>query len=508
MADLKNTLTQVGEVVIDLTVKDNFDRMMIALKKDGNPTFDLESSYMSKYDIVDKLRTRVNKEVVLALSGSAPTTAALLDPNNKLSEIAKVEANFDILEIYINGLPTASFDPPLAPLIDTDTDTVKIVPILPYPAVDPRRTGNIVNPKPGTITGAVQTWLLNNSILYGFVLYGTHSLYYLGKDNIKTQLADPSKLRAIVGRFLAKGNKLIDELKTTAKTVLDNTYPVVSQGVAPENPLLFSGLRSTPRKSCIYLYSVLKTSPYNFSEFAARAILGIVSKESGFVPKNEYGYGGTKWDRITHIWPYLASLWPLNTGEALQNFAKDNVKFYDLIYGYQNPFKGTIVGLKTPPSNFPGATGAANYFGPDKTQTDNRFKTAGYYGNNQPGDGYKYRGRGYNGLTFKGSYDKFNKDYQALGSPGGTADIIDNPDKVNELDSTGNFKLAAHFCALYFKDRKASANLPEGTQADATFSYMRYNAGVGSPPTGNIFEEGLGKASSFVASLPATLPAA
>ena len=94
MADLKNTLTQVGEVVIDLTVKDNFDRMMIALKKDINSTLDLESSYMSKYDIIDKLRTKVNKEVVLALSGSAPATAALLDPANPLAEIAKVGSPF------------------------------------------------------------------------------------------------------------------------------------------------------------------------------------------------------------------------------------------------------------------------------------------------------------------------------------------------------------------------------------------------------------------------------
>ena len=226
MADLKNTLTQVGEVVIDLTVKDNFDRMMIALKKDINSTLDLESSYMSKYDIIDELRTRVNKEVVLALSGSAPVTAALLDPANPLAEIAKVEANYNTLEEYINGLPTASFDPPLGPLIETSGSAVMIVPTLPYPAVDPRRTGNIVSPKLGTITGGVQTWLLNNSILYGFVLYGTHSLYYLGKDNIKNQLkTDSSKLKAIVGRFLAKGNALIDGLITTAATVIANTYP-------------------------------------------------------------------------------------------------------------------------------------------------------------------------------------------------------------------------------------------------------------------------------------------
>lgn len=224
MADLKNTLTQVGEVIIDSTVKDNFDRMMIALKKDVNTTLDLESSYMSKYDIIDKLRIRVNKEVVSALSGSS--TAMLLDPTRPLSEIAKVEADYNTLETYINGLSAESFEPPLAPLVETATPGVNIVPTLPYPAVDPRRTGNIVNPKPGTITDVVQKWLLNNGILYGFVLYGTHSLYYLGKDNIKNELKkDPNKLRAIVGRFLAAANIIIDGLTTTATTVIANTYP-------------------------------------------------------------------------------------------------------------------------------------------------------------------------------------------------------------------------------------------------------------------------------------------
>ncbi len=224
MADLKGKLTQVGEVVIDLTVKDNFDRMVIALKKDINATLELESSYMSKYDIIDKLRTKVSEVAVLALSGSS--TAGLMDQAKLFPELAKVENDFNTLETYINSLSPESFNPPLPPLVETSESTITIVPTLPYPKVDPRRTGNIVNPKPGMIAGQVQTWLLNNSILYGFVLYGTHSLYYLGKDNIKNQLDnDQGKLKAIVGRFLAKGSTLTDELKTTAAEVMANTYP-------------------------------------------------------------------------------------------------------------------------------------------------------------------------------------------------------------------------------------------------------------------------------------------
>jgi predicted chitinase len=46
------------------------------------------------------------------------------------------------------------------------------------------------------------------------------------------------------------------------------------------------------------------------------------------------------------------------------------------------------------------------------------------YGNSQPNDGWKYRGRGFNQLTFKGGYENY-KDSAGV-------DILSNPDKLND----------------------------------------------------------------------------
>jgi len=71
----------------------------------------------------------------------------------------------------------------------------------------------------------------------------------------------------------------------------------------------------------------------------------------------------------------------------------------------------------------------------------------GRYGNDKPGDGSKYRGRGFNQLTFKGSYEKYNK---LLKKNGVNVDIVRNPEMVNDP------KVAADVNALYFLDRLSS----------------------------------------------------
>jgi len=115
------------------------------------------------------------------------------------------------------------------------------------------------------------------------------------------------------------------------------------------------------------------TNPY-----VQAGILAVASKESSFLPKSEKGYGNTSNDRIKKIFGSRVSGLSDNQLTALK---KNEKAFFDRIYG-------------------------------------------GRY-HNAADEGYKYRGRGLNQLTFKSNYEKVN--------PYVDVDIVKNPDKLNEL---------------------------------------------------------------------------
>lgn len=130
------------------------------------------------------------------------------------------------------------------------------------------------------------------------------------------------------------------------------------------------------------------------SRAARTGILSVVGKESGFIPKWEKCYDGTSNERIREKFSRTRSLTPAQL-TVLKN---DCEKFFNFIYGgrYEN---------------------AAN-------------------------EGYKYRGSGYNQLTFKSSYRK-------IGAKIGV-DLVNFPEKNNEPD------IAAKSIIQFFKDRAAS----------------------------------------------------
>ncbi len=125
------------------------------------------------------------------------------------------------------------------------------------------------------------------------------------------------------------------------------------------------------------------------NKYMQAGILAIVSKESGFKPKSEGGYGGTDNARIRKIFGKRVS----DLTEAqLDTLKKDNEAFFNKVYG-------------------------------------------GRYGNG-PDEGYKYRGRGMNQVTFKGNYEAMAKYTDA--------DIVGNPDLLNTLE------VAVDVCIGYY----------------------------------------------------------
>lgn len=128
-----------------------------------------------------------------------------------------------------------------------------------------------------------------------------------------------------------------------------------------------------------------------------KAILSVIGKESGFIPKDERSYGNTSNARIRKIFGSRVS----SLSDKELNRIKKTDEFWNIVYG-------------------------------------------GRYGNNSSGDGAKYRGRGFNQTTFKGNYKKYN---DLLKRTGFNVDIVNNPEKLNDPE------VAAEVNALYFLDR-------------------------------------------------------
>lgn len=124
-------------------------------------------------------------------------------------------------------------------------------------------------------------------------------------------------------------------------------------------------------------------------------ILAIVGKESRFIPKEESSYRNTSNDRIRAIFSKRVS--DLSDAQ-LDALKKDDKAFFEKVYG-------------------------ANSGAP--------------LGNKLPGDGYKYRGRGFNQLTGRANYDFYGK---KIG-----VDLVNNPDLLKDPE------IAAKQLAMFFR---------------------------------------------------------
>lgn len=191
-------------------------------------------------------------------------------------------------------------------------------------------------------------------------------------------------------------------------------------------------------------------------------ILGVIGKESNYIPKIEGGYGNTSNQRIRKIFGTRVN--GLSDAE-LDSIKKDDNKFFDLVYG-------------------PG---------------DNTGKSQ-KYGNSSVGDGWKYRGRGFNQLTFKGSYEKMQKIIDAKSKLNRPVNIVTNPELLDDPE------VAAEVAVLFFISRAASPQMAQKfgvsdlngfkDQFTATKAMTNANAGWGNDVTN---DEGFQRAQQYAA---------
>lgn len=161
-----------------------------------------------------------------------------------------------------------------------------------------------------------------------------------------------------------------------------------------------------------------------------KAILAVIGKESGYIPKDENSYSNTPNRRIREIFGKRVSKL---SDQELTRLKKDEDAFWDRVYG-------------------------------------------GRYGNKKPGDGSKYRGRGFNQLTFKGNYERYNK---ILRDQGNTVDIVKNPELLN------NPKVAADVNALYFLNGLNNKNSRRKFGNDNPNDFSRFEDALGAAVNAN-----------------------
>jgi flagellum-specific peptidoglycan hydrolase FlgJ/predicted chitinase len=169
------------------------------------------------------------------------------------------------------------------------------------------------------------------------------------------------------------------------------------------------------------------------------AILAICSKESNLIPKNEImNYSK---ERLPEVWGEFST-----TGKRVKK--GEGKKYYN--------------------------KKAEEYAGNPEKLANHVY--GGRFDNTEPGDGWKYRGRGFNGITFKSG---FTKAKEASGR-----DVVTEPDLLNEP------VIAAEVLAAYMKKNmgvlKSEGSLElynsQGigdfkTLSDAVFAYYHCNTG-------------------------------
>ena len=171
------------------------------------------------------------------------------------------------------------------------------------------------------------------------------------------------------------------------------------------------------------------------NNFAKVALLANIEKESGFVPKDENlaGYKNTSNDRIRKIFTTRVAKF---SDEELNEIKKDPVKFGDMIYGSDT-------------------------------------KLGQGMGNKEPGDGFKYRGRGFIQITGKNNYDRFGK---AIGE-----NLITSPEKAN--DPYNASKMAAAFVIAGLKNKINSFTTQQEANRGVTQTIggggLNLNVGIG-----------------------------
>jgi len=195
-------------------------------------------------------------------------------------------------------------------------------------------------------------------------------------------------------------------------------------------------------------------APFNITDpNSLIGMLSVVGKESTYVPKNEYMCYSAK--RLSQVWP-IFSTYGYTEWKKLKESGRIKTvpdHFNDVALKWAP--KTTNPGCK---ANNEGAKDFANFaYNPkDSSITgQKRFSDNSAVTGSRWGEGWKYRGRGFNQVTWKANYEAIQK-YM----PTGTPNLVTNPDEINKPKTGAQSNMA------YYLDRFNSG----GNKIPATFN--------------------------------------
>ena len=156
--------------------------------------------------------------------------------------------------------------------------------------------------------------------------------------------------------------------------------------------------------------------------FTQVGILSVIAKESNFKSFKEFGYSSTSNSRIRSIFGNRANRY---SDSELTKLKQNDENFFDAMYGMNSGMR---------------------------------------LGNTMPGDGWKYVGRGLNGLTGRANYRKYG---DLIGM-----DLESNPELLEQPE------IAAKAAVAYFTKNKSANSLPNfNNKEDAINYFADLNAG-------------------------------
>ena len=180
-------------------------------------------------------------------------------------------------------------------------------------------------------------------------------------------------------------------------------------------------------------------------------MLSVIGKETHFIPKNERMFYSK--ERLPEVWGIFSKTGKrVPKGQGVNNYNDLAVQYA----GNDQKLANFVYQEMRDPSS--------PYFAWSERK-DRR------YGNTQPGDGYKYRGRGFNQVTFKGSYEKYANETGV--------DLVNNPDLLNDVNVAAD--VAVKFLLNRLKQKSIDPNGFTNNQT-AINTFAAANAGWGKSP--------------------------
>jgi predicted chitinase len=226
------------------------------------------------------------------------------------------------------------------------------------------------------------------------------------------EVKDPGKIGSETGNFLKQAGQAFKDAglldlfgDNKAETLTSSGAPASNRKVPTE---------AEKQQNIKILNDTLQKNGFADQNLRA-AIVGIIGNETQWSPYMEESYYRTGFPRMKEMFSSRVAGHESDIESWKKMSQADFDKnFWELVYGYQT-------------------------------------KVGASLGNTSPGDGEKYRGGGFNGITGRGEYkamqdlyDKYRSANPDSAKDLPSVDLVSNPEQINDP------KIAAEICALYF----------------------------------------------------------